>query len=282
MFIIGKQSVSKYKGSAGSLAEVPANVYKTNSCSRRCFVTGGQKTGMETLVTKKVSIVLFPIIMITEGNTKVRIREKAKELFLRYGIRSVSMDDIANQLGMSKKTIYQYYTDKNELVDAVVEDEVLDMQNDCMKCGENAKDAIEEIFLTVDQLMEQLSSMNPMVLYDMEKFHIRAFQRFMEHKNKFLLQVIRKNLEWGIKDGLYRPDVDVDVLSKFRLESMMIPFNIDLFPPSRYKLSEVTKAIIEHYVFGVASLKGHKLILKYQQHRNKNAKNYETESGKHK
>ena len=61
--------------------------------------------------------------MITEANTKVRIRDKAKELFLRYGIRSVSMDDIANQLGMSKKTIYQYFTDKNELVDAVVEGE---------------------------------------------------------------------------------------------------------------------------------------------------------------
>jgi AcrR family transcriptional regulator len=237
---------------------------------------------METLVTIKVSIVLCPIIMTTEGNTKVRIREKAKELFLRYGIRSVSMDDIANQLGMSKKTIYQYYTDKNELVDAVVGEEVLDMQHDCMKCGENAKDAIEEIFLTVDQVVEQLSSMNPMVLYDMEKFHIRAYQRFMEHKNKFLLQVIRKNLEWGVKDGLYRPDVDVDVISKFRLESMMIPFNIDLFPPSRYKLSEVTKSVIEHFVYGVASLKGHKLILKYQQHRNKNAKNYETETGKHK
>jgi len=223
-----------------------------------------------------------PDIMITEANTKVRIRDKAKELFLRYGIRSVSMDDIANQLGMSKKTIYQYYTDKNELVDAVVEDEVQDMQQDCMKCGEHAKDAIEEIFLTVDQVVEQLSNMNPMVLFDMEKFHIRAYQRFMEHKNKFLLQIIRKNLEWGVKEGLYRPDVDVDVLSKFRLESMMMPFNIDLFPPSRYKLSDVTKIIIEHYVYGVASLKGHKLILKYQQHRNKNAKNYETESGKHK
>ena len=220
--------------------------------------------------------------MIPDLNTKVRIRDKAKELFLRYGIRSVSMDDIANQLGMSKKTIYQYFTDKNELVDAVIEDELQNMQQDCLKCGVDAKDAIEEIFLTVDQVIEQLSSMNPMVLYDMEKFHIRAYQRFMEHKNKFLLQVIRKNLEWGVKEGLYRSDIDVDVLSKFRLDSMMIPFNIDLYPPSRYKLSDVTKIIIEHYLYGVASLKGHKLILKYQQHRNKNAKNYENETGKHK
>jgi AcrR family transcriptional regulator len=214
--------------------------------------------------------------MIAETNTKVRIREKAKELFLRYGIRSVSMDDIANQLGMSKKTIYQYFTDKNELVDAVVDEEVSDMQSDCLQCSQTARDPIEEIFLTVDQIIEQLGNMNPMVLYDLEKFHVRAYQRFMEHRNKFLLQIIRKNLEWGIREELYRSDLDVDVLAKFRLESMMIPFNIDLYPPSKYKLIDVTKIIIEHYVFGVASLKGHKLILKYQQHRNKKAKNYET------
>lgn len=220
--------------------------------------------------------------MIAESNTKVRIRDKAKELFLRYGIRSVSMDDIANQLGMSKKTIYQYFTDKNELVDAVVEDEVGDMQSDCLQCSTTARDPIEEIFLTVDKIVEQLGNMNPMVLYDLEKFHVRAYQKFMEHRNRFLLQVIRQNLEWGIREELYRSDIDVDVIAKFRLESMMIPFNIDLFPPSKYKVADVTKIIIEHYVFGVASLKGHKLILKYQQHRNKNAKNYETETGKHK
>jgi Transcriptional regulator len=192
------------------------------------------------------------------------------------------MDDIANQLGMSKKTIYQYFTDKNELVDAVVDEEVRDMQNDCIQSTEAARDPIEEIFLTVDKLIEQLGNMNPMVLYDLEKFHVRAYQRFMEHRNRFLLQVIRQNIEWGIREELYRPDIDVDVISKFRLESMMIPFNIDMFPPSKYKLADVTKIIIEHFVFGLASLKGHKLILKYQQHRIKKAKNYETETGKHK
>lgn len=220
--------------------------------------------------------------MITETNTKVRIREKAKELFLRYGVRSVSMDDIANQLGMSKKTIYQYFTDKNELVDSVVDEEVSEMQHDCMQCIEAAQNPIEEIFLTIDKIIDQLGNMNPMVLYDLEKFHVRAYQRFMEHRNRFLLEIIKKNLDWGIREELYRSDIDIDVIARFRLDSMMIPFNIDLYPPSKYKLADVTKVVIEHYVFGVASLKGHKLILKYQQLRNKKAKKYEIETGKHK
>lgn len=215
-----------------------------------------------------------------EVNTKVRIRDKAKELFMRYGIRSVSMDDIATQLGMSKKTLYQYFTDKNELVDAVVDDDVQDMQNECIATGDQAQDAIEEIFLTVERIVEQLRHMNPMVIYDLEKFHFRAYQRFMEHKNMFLLKIIRNNLEWGIKEELYRPGINVDIISRFRLESMMIAFNIDLFPPSKYNLVEVTKEIIEHYVFGIVSLKGYKLILKYQQLRNKKVKHYETITGK--
>jgi AcrR family transcriptional regulator len=219
---------------------------------------------------------------MTEANTKVRIKQKAKELFMRYGIRSVSMDDIATQLGISKKTIYQYFTDKDELVDGVVDEDIQEMQTECLATGNEAQDAVDEIFLTVERIVEQFRNMNPMLIYDLEKFHVRAYQRFMEHKNKFLLQIIRRNLEWGVKEGLYRPDINVDVLSKFRLESMMIAFNIDLFPPSRYNLADVTKEIIEHFVFGVASQKGYRLILKYQRQRIKKVKQYETLSGKHK
>ena len=222
------------------------------------------------------------VFMTTEINTKERIRQKTKELFMRYGIRSVSMDDIATQLGISKKTIYQYFTDKDELVDAVVDEDVQNMQTECRVTGREAKDAIDEIFLTVERIVEQFRNMNPMVIYDLEKFHVRAYQRFMEHRNKFLLQIIRLNLEWGVSEELYRPDINIDVLSKFRLESMMIAFNIDLYPPSRYNLADVTTEIIEHFVFGVASLKGYRMILKYQRKRNKKVKQYETLSGKHK
>jgi AcrR family transcriptional regulator len=129
-----------------------------------------------------------------EVNVKVRIRDKAKELFFRYGIRSVSMDDIATQLAMSKKTIYQYFADKNELVDAVVDDEVATMQSECVEDSRRAVDAVDEIFIMVDRIVGQFRNLNPVIIYDLEKFHVRSYQRFMEHKNKFLLQIIRKYL----------------------------------------------------------------------------------------
>src|SRR5689334_11898449 len=145
---------------------------------------------------------------------KQRILIKAEELFMQYGIRSVSMDDIANNLGMSKKTLYQYFADKDELVDAVVDGHINMIQTDCLGCRKDAHDAIHEIFIMMERIMEEFSNMNPMLLYDMEKFHFKAYQRFRDHKDKFLLQIIRDNIEWGIKDELYRTDVSVDVMSK--------------------------------------------------------------------
>lgn len=195
---------------------------------------------------------------------------KAEELFMQYGIRSVSMDDIANNLGMSKKTLYQYYVDKDELVDAVVDSHITGIEADCIGCHEDAKDAIHEIFITMERIMVQFNNMNPMLLYDLEKFHFKAYRRFRDHKDKFLAEVIRKNLIWGIEEEYYRPEIDIDVMGKFRLESMMIPFNVSVFPPGRFNLADVSKKIIEHFVYGLATVKGHKLIQKYNQQWQKN------------
>lgn len=201
---------------------------------------------------------------------KERILLKASELFMQYGIRSVSMDVIVNNLGISKKTLYQYFADKDELVDAVVDGHIKKIQEDCTGCQRNAKDAIDEMFITMERIMEEFSNMNPMLLYDLEKFHFRSFQRFKDHKDKFLIQVIYKNIEWGIKDELYRSDINIDVISKYRIESMMIPFSIAVFPPGKYNLGTLSQMILENFIYGLATIKGHKLIQKYNEHRSKN------------
>lgn len=194
-----------------------------------------------------------------------RILEKAEAMFLQYGIRSVSMDDIATQLGISKKTIYQSFADKDELVDAVMVKEIKERQQQCLCCNQEAKDAVHEIFMMMAKILEQFRHMNPVVMYDLEKFHFKSYQKFMQHKYEFLLGVIRQNITWGVEEGLYRDDFNQEILARFRLESMMMAFNIQIFPPSKYNLAEVTQEIIEHFVYGIVTLKGYKLIQKYRQ-----------------
>ncbi len=198
---------------------------------------------------------------------KERIQAKAMELFMQYGIRSISMDDIATQLGISKKTIYQYFADKNELVSAVVDADINDLQNRCLDCGQHSNNAIHEIFLTMDMIQEFLINMNPMLLYDLRKFHQEAYNKWIQHKNNFLLVTVHNNIKSGIEDGLYRPEINADVLSKYRLESMLIPFNIEVFPPAKYNLVDVTIELLENFLYGLVTQKGYELTTKYKHER---------------
>jgi AcrR family transcriptional regulator len=201
---------------------------------------------------------------------KQRILIKAEELFMRYGIRSVSMDDIAINLGMSKKTLYQYYVDKDALVEAVVDLHIDKMEVDCSSCRKEASNAIHEIFITMKMIMEEFSNMNPMLLHDLEKFHFKAFQRFREHKDKFLFKVVKDNIEWGIKDELYRDDVSVEVMTRYRIETMLTPFNVLVFPPAKFNVVDTSRLMLENFTYGLSTIKGYKLIQKYNQQRLKN------------
>lgn len=198
---------------------------------------------------------------------KERIQLKAKELFHRYSFKSVTMDEIASQLGVSKKTIYQYYSDKDELVDGVVAKIISYAQQCCNANIVSSKDAVHELFQVMDFVQEIFSDMNPSMVYDLERFHPQAYRLFLDHKNRYLYDVIRRNIKRGMDEGLYRTDIHVEIITRFRLESMMLAFNPEFFPASKYNIADVQKLIIEHFLFGVSTPKGYKLIQKYQQER---------------
>lgn len=181
------------------------------------------------------------------------------------------MDEIATKLGISKKTIYQYFSDKDELVESVVTGICEFNETRCEGDRTVATNAIHEIFLAMEMMKDIFQNMNPSILYDLERHHPKAFQKFLQHKHKYIFQMLKENVDKGIKEGLYREDLAADVMAKLRLETMMLSFNQDLFPKNKYNIVEVEQQIIEHYLFGLASLKGYKLILKYQQERIKNA-----------
>ena len=218
---------------------------------------------METLVTKKVSVVLWPILKHMEIEIKERILVKSAELFLRYGIRSITMDEIAVQMGVSKKTIYQFFADKDDLVADVVEKLITHNEEECSQCTIRAENAIHEIFIALNELEEILKGMNPLIMYDLEKHHPKSFQRFKDFKYRFLYQVIKANLEKGMEQGLYREGLNVDVVTKHRIETAFMGFNQDVFPHNRYKISEVGRELGMLFLHGIANEKGRKLIEKY-------------------
>lgn len=201
--------------------------------------------------------------------TSERIHKQAHELFMQYGLRSVSMDDIANNLGMSKKTIYQYYADKDALVDEVVSAVINSNEDICDFDRNNANDAIHEIFMAMDMVVEMFKAMNPSLLFDMQKYYPKAFQKFLKHKNDYLYNAIKENIIWGIKEELYRPEIKVEILARYRVESILIPFNPEFHVKVKSNLVDIQHEVTIHFLYGLISQKGYKLTQKYQQERTK-------------
>ena len=197
--------------------------------------------------------------------TKERIIEASKELFFRLGIRSVTMDDIANHLGMSKKTLYQHFSDKDELVDTLVENEIGVMQTEIQSCCFHASNAVEEVLHSMEMSNRHFSNLNPMVLFDLHKFHFESFKKFTNHKNTFLFEIIRTNILRGIEEGLYRKDINAELLSRFRLNMLLMPFNMEVFPPAQFNLNEISNAMTENFLYGLATEKGFEVIESYKQ-----------------
>lgn len=201
-----------------------------------------------------------------------RIISKAHELFMQYGIRSVSMDEIATQLGISKKTIYHYYADKDAIVDAVLAIEISHNQKQCSCSQQESENAVHEVFLAIDMTQEMLKVMNPSILYDLEKYHYNSFKKFADHKNKFFYNIIKQNLERGIQEGVYREGINVEILSRFRIITMFLIFNPEFLANTKSNILTVLTEISENFLYGIATTKGIKLIEKYKTQRIKNKK----------
>lgn len=196
---------------------------------------------------------------------KDRIREKATELFIKYGIKRITMDEVAAQLGISKKTIYQSFSDKNELVAEIIDAHLCNSEQNCLIDAQKAENAIHAVLLSSETFCTVMQSINQNVLYDLEKFHPDVFKKFLQFKNNFLYNRIEENLKRGIEEELYRADLDVVIMARFRLANVVISMNIELFPSRKFNFMDVERQLTLHFLRGIVTPKGERLIKKYSQ-----------------
>ncbi|RAJ10583.1 TetR family transcriptional regulator [Chitinophaga skermanii] len=194
-----------------------------------------------------------------------RILDTAFMLFRQYGTRSITMDDIAMRMGISKKTLYAHFEDKDDLVFHAITRYLDVMKEQCEDGRAQSKDALEEMFLVMKMLDDKLRNMNPVALLDLQKFHAKAYQKFEEHKDVFLVDTIKKNLVRGITEGFYREDIDIEIMAHFRTASCLMCFRPDILNLQGYDMGRVQRVLLEHFLFGLATQKGYKQIEKYKQ-----------------
>ena len=196
--------------------------------------------------------------------TQERIELAAHELFYRFGIKSVTMDDIAKHLSMSKKTIYTFFEDKDQIVNQLCNKDLHDRQCRFEQIAQESKNAIDEILMMMKYMGEMFGGMNPNLFYDMQKYHPNAWKSFRAFKEEKILKMVVENLQKGIEQGLYRKDMDIKIIAKLRVEQVEMAFNPTIFPTDKFKPVQVQMQLLDHFMHGISTLKGHKLINKYK------------------
>jgi TetR/AcrR family transcriptional regulator, cholesterol catabolism regulator len=170
---------------------------------------------------------------------------------------------------MSKKTLYLYYADKEALVGEVFLTVMEQNRSHCLRDVMVAENAIHEVFLAFDRVQEMFATMNPSILFELQKYHPRVFSKFIKFKHEFLYNIIKANLERGIVEELYRNDIDTDVLTRFRLHTLMLAFNADVFVADPSQMVHIERQLQDHFLYGLTTAKGVKLIQKYKQQQDK-------------
>jgi TetR/AcrR family transcriptional regulator, cholesterol catabolism regulator len=201
---------------------------------------------METFLDSEVSVLSLlsnehKLILIES-----KILGKSEELFMQLGVKRVTMDDIASALSMSKKTLYQYFDNKDSLVLAV------------------AKAHIERETLNFLEI-KNLGQINPSILFDLQRFHPQAWDCFLKFNNEFIQGMMEENLDRGIKEGYYRLGLDSKILAKIRVEQIRFLYDEKIFPNSTFEFSRVQVQILDHYIQGLLTELGRKLYIQFQE-----------------
>lgn len=207
----------------------------------------------------------FQSLFYPMEEVKERIVQKAEELFQYYGLRGVTMDDLARALAISKRTIYQLFKDKQELVQHALQLKMRREQQNILEVAQQASNAVEELVIMFQHFRLIISRLNPMVLYELERYFPEVWQEFLRFKNELIRQQVVYNLERGVAEGYYRPNLWVEVLAVLRVEEVFMAFDPQLFPYDRYHFVEVQEELLRHFIYGIVSAEGAKLIQKYEQ-----------------
>jgi AcrR family transcriptional regulator len=197
------------------------------------------------------------------------LREKILEgvhgLFLQYGVRSVSMDDVASRLSVSKKTLYQHFTSKDELVNEAVKIHIAGEREQFSTIATKSKDAIEELLNITVCLREHVFKVNPSLLFDLQKFHAEAWAIVETFKKEFLMDQFTKNIVRGISEGFYRPEIDPKIIATIRIETVQFAFDERIFPRAEYNFQAVQLQMMDHFTHGLLSDKGRETYQHYHQ-----------------
>lgn len=195
----------------------------------------------------------------TSGNMEVKAKSiavRSRDIFMKYGIRSVSMDDISRQLGMSKKTLYQHFENKSDLVRQVLQDSHEDFEasiENVLSEGNNAIDDLLDISLFIAEHMKEV---NVVVTFDLQKYYPELYREYLDKKRNFAFNYLTGNLLKGIREDLYRDDLSIELIAKLYVQKIEDLHDPRVYDAEKISFTEVFEVMFENHIRGIANENG--------------------------
>ena len=188
---------------------------------------------------------------------------KASQIFLSFGIKSLTMNDIASKLGISKKTLYNYVSDKNDLVKKCILFHIETNECELNEACDVSTNAVEQLISFSKIAGEKMKQIHPSIFYDLQKYHPEAWTIIRTFEDKTILELTKDNLRQGIGEHLYREDINIDLIAELYVSIVQGIFQDTKLLSTGISMSEYYSQMFNYHIRGIANEKGIKLINQY-------------------
>lgn len=185
---------------------------------------------------------------------------KVASLFRKYGIKSITMDDISRELGISKKTLYLYFTDKTDLVNKVTDFEIDRIKECFVSVTAFGTNAISELFEVNRFMIEMMKRNSPSFEYDLKKYYPDIFQKVLLNRRKGMIDSVLANLRRGKEEGLYRAELKEDIITKLQISRLENIYSDVMFKIEDYGAENIFKEMFIYHIRGIANEAGIKYL----------------------
>jgi AcrR family transcriptional regulator len=184
------------------------------------------------------------------------ILEKILSMFTHYGIRSITMDDIARELGISKKTLYHEFEDKRDLIRRVIDYDILANRKFLEDVHRANFNAVEELFYVNERIHQDRINYSPTFYYDLKKYYPETYRRWLDEKRQNMFDLIVGNLQKGKREGVFRTDIHEHSIGKLYMARMEMLSNHEISDVLQTITSEFMQEIFNYHLHGICNERG--------------------------
>jgi AcrR family transcriptional regulator len=186
----------------------------------------------------------------------IDILEKVREQFYRYGVRSVSMDDICRDLGLSKKKLYQFVHSKTELVEKLLELERQNFEVIFETHNFEGVNAIDILLIVSRDLGDRFRDVSPSMTFDLKKYYPEIYHKHVDERIEFIYNKIQINLQKGISQGMYRDDLSIELVARLYIRRLIDLHNPEFFPADKFSFQTLFDVMFDNFIRGIANQNG--------------------------